>query len=137
MSGMTWSLLAALAVLTPACAMRNLQTEHIVTRDRGEQYTGTSREDVRSVLQLKAAELDTCYSRELKGNSSLSGKLVMKWNFNETGKVTEVSVVKSLSPVLDECVASAIKAWKFPTPGNGRFAEVSYPFLFYPKASKE
>lgn len=125
---------AVLLLLTTSfgCATKSYDTEHIVTRDRGEQYSGTTREEVREVLNMGNVEIKSCYEKELKTNSKLSGKLVMKWTFDENGKVTDVAVAKSIdSSNVESCVAGTIKSWIFPKPNNGRFAEVTYPFLFY------
>lgn len=130
------ALALGLALVSVSCARHNLDTEHLVTRDRGEQYTGLAREDVRRVVQSADSEIQGCYAKERTAPNAASGKLVMKWTTDGAGKVTEVTVQRSLnSSSLENCVAQQIKTWTFPRPSNGSFAEVVYPFFFYPSAS--
>ncbi len=75
-------LLTLLLSLSTGCATKSYNTEHVVTRDRGEQYSGTTREEVREILNVGNVQIKSCYEKELKSNSKLSGKLVMRWTFD-------------------------------------------------------
>lgn len=102
-------------------------------------YAGTysvvgelDKETVRRYIQSKMNQIRWCYQQEVQRNPDLAGQVVYQWIITPTGKVFGVKVVSSSlnSTGVEECIASRIATWVFPTPKGGGTVKVTYPFIF-------
>ena len=108
------------------------------TRARVDVVVGpvTSRGPLSSELVLRIIrshrnEMKFCYELELSKNSSLQGLVLVQFIVQKNGRVVS-SVVQSStlgSMPAEQCLAGAIRRWKFPTYEEGLLA-VTVPFKF-------
>jgi TonB family protein len=84
---------------------------------------------LRRFIQQRAIQIQACYERRLKHNPTLHGKLTLRINVDEDGRVSQVSqLVDTLEdPKVGRCAQHVIERWHFPP---GRAAQVVYPFIF-------
>lgn len=106
------------------------------TRDAGLGVEGgrtISANQVKSIVTRNMGQMRACYERELKKNSSLSGKVVLSWTIGADGGVRRAAVVRNgtRSRGLPPCMLRSLKGWRFPT-AESPF-DVEYPFTFKPK----
>lgn len=96
-----------------------------------EEFVGTiDREAVRRVVQEHLREIRSCFERELNKSPGIEGKVVMYWEIGPQGKVLTSSVkTTSLNNAnVENCMARAIKSWRFPEPPSNQIGEITYPF---------
>ncbi len=114
----------------------NLGGKGAVTIDAGgaeENFEGSiDREAVRRVIRSILAQIKSCYERQLRSNSGLEGKVVIKFLIEDQGRVRQAKTKSSTlnDPTVEACVASRIREQRFPDPPAGTVAEVDYPFVF-------
>jgi pSer/pThr/pTyr-binding forkhead associated (FHA) protein len=97
------------------------------------EFVGTiDREAVRRVVRSKLLEIKSCYERALNMDKSLEGKVVIRFQIEEQGRVRVASTKSTTlnNRQVEECVATRIKNAIFPEPPPGTVAEVDYPFVF-------
>jgi TonB family protein len=86
---------------------------------------------IRRVVRVHINEVSHCYNQGLVRDPNLSGRVAVQFTINATGGVG-ISVVES-STVKDaavgQCIAKAVKRWKFPKPDGGGNVIVTYPFV--------
>ena len=83
------------------------------------------------VVSGHKAALVKCGEEQRKREPGRSGKLVMRWSINTSGKVIDVQVVSEefKSTYFAGCVTGLVKTWKFPkhkTAGE----PIVFPFKF-------
>lgn len=98
-----------------------------------EAWDGTiDREAVRRVIRSILNQIKSCYERQLRVNSSLEGKVVIRFEIIEQGRVrsakTQSTSLKDAT--VESCVAARIREARFPEPPPGTIAQVDYPFVF-------
>ena len=89
------------------------------------------KEIIRRVIRRHINEIKYCYERELTTNPDLSGRVSIQFTISGQGQVI-ASVVQSSdmkSPVVEQCIAQAVRRWLFPKPEGGGIVIVTYPFL--------
>ncbi len=96
------------------------------------EVTGATmdREKVRLAIREHLVPIRHCYEKELKTNPKLEGKLILEWDVEGLGKVTKVTVIKSVKPSVDECISEVIKGTLFPSLPKGQIGRIRYPFVF-------
>lgn len=89
---------------------------------------------VDEVIRRHINPLRHCYQRELSKHPGVSGKVVIKFTIARDGAVSAASVRSTTmhNPSVEECVVGRFWRMRFPEPGAGTIALVSYPFLFRP-----
>ncbi len=105
----------------------------ISTGGQGAEFVGSlDRAAIRRVIERNKRAIKNCYDRELNKNKDLYGKLVLRWNIIEGGRVTKASVVSSSleGKAVANCIIRRLKTWKFPEPPSNTEGEVTYPFVF-------
>ncbi len=89
---------------------------------------------IRRIVRNHLNEVRYCYNQGLVRNPNLKGRVKVQFTIGPTGKVP-VAVVQE-STLKDrnvaQCVAKAVKRWKFPKPRGGGNVVVSYPFVLEP-----
>src|SRR5207342_2682533 len=66
-------------------------------------------------------EVQRCYERGKMDDPDLKGRVTLKIFIAETGAVTSAAVDSSSlrSSVVENCIATTVKGWKFPAPVGG------------------
>jgi TonB family protein len=86
------------------------------------------------VVRSHINEVSHCYNEGLVKDPNLKGRVLIQFTIGPTGNVP-VAVVHE-SSVKDvnvgQCIAKAVKRWKFPKPVGGGNVVVTYPFLLEP-----
>ncbi len=98
-----------------------------------ESFEGSiDREAVRRAIRAILNEIKNCYERRLQSNSSLGGKVVIRFTIGDQGRVRQASTKSTTlnDATVENCVATRIRAQRFPDPPEGTVAEVDYPFVF-------
>lgn len=93
----------------------------------------TEKENVRRTIRKNLFHFKNCYEAEAKANPAVKdGKVVLAWTINDLGDVIESKVASSQlqNRNVEQCLLNVLRAVKFPSPPQGRRAEVSYPFVF-------
>jgi hypothetical protein len=92
---------------------------------------GIGREDVARIINGHLKDIASCFESALNEDSQLSGRIDLEWTILKSGDVGDVTLKSTTvnSLLLQVCVISAVKSWKFPN-SNGEDAVVSYPFVF-------
>ena len=76
---------------------------------------------VESVFRRRRGAIQTCYERALKVNTSVEGKVSVKFTIGAAGTVTQIQVVENSTgdSSVGSCIAEKIKDWPFPPPEGG------------------
>ncbi len=84
---------------------------------------------VRRVVRANLGQIRRCYERALEVNPAAEGGIAMRWVIGNGGEVLSTMVEESSIGVasFDECVASAVRRWRFPVPAD-TVTTVHYPF---------
>jgi hypothetical protein len=91
-----------------------------------------SEADISRVMQRNLRAMRDCYEHALKRDPTLAGKIFLRFDIEETGRVEKVDVESSTlkSDVLADCIERRSKAWRFPQT-EGEQVSVTYPILFF------
>ena len=94
---------------------------------------GRTDEEIQLVFDKNKGAIDRIYTKALRTDPSLEGKLVLKLTIAPSGKVTKISVVSSElnSPNLEKRLMSRIKLFNFGSKNVGTIT-VTYPVVFLP-----
>ncbi len=94
---------------------------------------GRTDEEIQLIFDKNKGAIDRIYSRALRTDPSLQGKLVLKLTIAPSGKITKISVVSSElnSPALEKRLMSRIKLFNFGSKSVGTIT-VTYPVVFLP-----
>ncbi len=89
-------------------------------------------EEVGAVIHAHMAEIRYCHEASLLYQPNLSGRVVVQFSIDPTGKVEKANVQSSSvnDGNLEKCIVSKLVTWKFPKPKGGTHVTVSYPFAF-------
>ncbi len=89
---------------------------------------------IRRIVRAHINEVRYCYNQGLVRDPSLKGKVSIQFTIGPTGKVP--AAVVASHTLADEkvanCIAKAVKRWKFPKPTGGGNVVVTYPFTLEP-----
>jgi|APSaa5957512622_1039677.scaffolds.fasta_scaffold96215_1 TonB family protein len=103
---------------------------------RGSEVSPYVKNEVRNTIAKKWKEMNDCYNEFLKSTPPpkvTDGMVSLDWQVDSNGEVISPEVVASQinHPVLEKCLVSIVKTWKFPPPPPiGRNAYVLYKFNF-------
>jgi hypothetical protein len=92
-----------------------------------------SESEINSVMKRQLKALRDCYEGALKRNRTLAGKLVIKFEIEESGRTQNIEFEEDSlgSPDVKECIMRRAKYWRFPKPDGGSVF-VAYPIVFTP-----
>ncbi|EDM74364.1 FHA/TonB domain protein [Plesiocystis pacifica SIR-1] len=92
------------------------------------------RDIIRRIVRAHINEVRSCYNAGLTKNPNLQGRVAVNFVITGTGKVgsavVQESTIKDKS--VGNCIAKAVKRWKFPKPRGGGNVIVTYPFNLSP-----
>lgn len=97
----------------------------------GDLKDSLGQSDIMEVVLLNKPNIAKCVDEQRKKEPGLTGKLVMKWTIQTSGKVSKVEVQSEefKTTYVATCVGGLIKSWSFPrhkTQGDA----VVFPFKF-------
>ena len=74
--------------------------------------------DIMAVVLANKPAIIKCVNEQKKKDPALSGKLVMRWTIQTSGKTTAVScrTDEFRSTYMASCISGLIKGWAFPKP---------------------
>lgn len=86
---------------------------------------------IQKVVRNHFGELRACYERELAKVKGLGGKVQVTWLVSADGNVANavISDTTLKNKNVENCMANAIKRWRFPKPTGGAACKVTYPFV--------
>ena len=92
------------------------------------------RDIIRRIVRAHINEVRSCYNAGLTKNPNLEGRVAVNFVITGTGKVGSSVVQESTlkDSKVANCVAKAVKRWKFPKPRGGGNVIVTYPFNLSP-----
>jgi TonB family protein len=88
------------------------------------------KELIRRIIRRHLNEVKFCYEKELTRNPNLQGRVMVQFTISPTGSVV-ASIVQSSTmgnPIVEQCIAAAVRRWEFPKPQGG-IVVVTYPFV--------
>ena len=96
---------------------------------RPKAATGVDPVKTQVFVKSHLGEIQRCYERGKMDEPDLKGRVTLKIVIAESGAVTSATVDSSSlrSSVVESCIATTVKGWKFPAPAGGP-AIISYPF---------
>ena len=86
---------------------------------------------VRRIVRAHINQVRHCYNQGLANDKNLKGRVAVQFTIGGSGKVPTAVVasttVKDAS--VGNCIAKAVRRWKFPKPRGGGSVIVTYPFV--------
>lgn len=110
------TLLGLLAILVVSCAT----------------HTVMDRDQVRGTIRKSLPQIKDCYVSALKTKPDLKGKIQIRFEVDDAGKVPTCETKSSdlNTPAVDKCICERVSAIKFPPAPKGQKADIIYPFVF-------
>ena len=92
------------------------------------------RDIIRRIVRAHINEVRHCYNIGLSKDPNFAGRVVVQFVIGGAGKVSKSAIESTTlkNPVVGQCMAKAVKRWKFPKPRGGEDVTVSYPFALSP-----
>jgi TonB family protein len=89
---------------------------------------------IRRVIRSHQNEVRACYDRALLQRPDLGGRVTVQFTLDGHGDVVAAVVQQSTlgAPPLEQCIAAAVRRWKFPSADGGGIVVASYPFVLVP-----
>ncbi|MGH1348404.1 MAG: AgmX/PglI C-terminal domain-containing protein [Nannocystales bacterium] len=89
---------------------------------------------VRRVVRAHINQVRHCYNQGLVRDPTARGKVAVQFTIGQTGKVplAVVSETTLKDKAVGNCIAKAVRRWKFPRPDGGGNVMVTYPFVLNP-----
>ena len=90
-----------------------------------------SKEVIRRIINRHINEVRFCYEQELNQRPDLQGRVAIQFIISPTGAVQTAAVQSSDlgNQKVEQCIASAVRRWSFPSPEGGGIVVVTYPFV--------
>lgn len=91
-------------------------------------------EVIRRVVLQHLNDVTECHDRGLERDPNAAGRMTIRFVIGGTGAVVAAGVAHSNYPVAEvgECIARAVRQWRFPAPEGGGVVTVNYPFNLQP-----
>lgn len=98
-----------------------------------------SKEAVRGIVHRHIGDVRLCYEQALVETPDVAGRVAIRFNVSQTGKVQTAAVESSSTNdvKLDNCIARAVLRWTFPAPERGGVVVVTYPFTLSTTKAKK
>lgn len=95
--------------------------------------TGVGKVDpqaVASVFSRRKSAIKSCYEKELRRDSKISGRVVLKFTIGPAGRITDISATQNTTGVdsIAQCMVEKVQGWKFDPPEGGAVT-FTYPFI--------
>ena len=107
-------------------------SESIPLSNEAEVGGGLDLDLVAEVIKKNLGQIRFCYEQGLQSEPSLSGKVTVEFVIGGSGQVKTAGVRSSSlgSQIVDECILSRLRSWRFALPAGGSDVKVVYPFSF-------
>jgi hypothetical protein len=94
--------------------------------------------EVRAQIRANAAQIRDCYEAALDHLPGGGGRVAVRFVIDSSGRVPTVSITSNelRAPDVGCCVAERVGRWSFPSPTNGGFVVVEYPFVVHVSKGK-
>ena len=105
-----------------------------VRQARAQVQGGMDKDIIRRIVRAHINEVRACYNQGLNRDPNLRGRVSVNFMITSGGTVG-TSVVQDTDlkdRSVANCIAKAVKRWKFPKPPGGGNAIVTYPFTLSP-----
>lgn len=91
------------------------------------------REAVTRYVRARLTAIKNCYEKELKRNTQLKGKVVVRFTITPAGRTGDIEIEENTvgNEAVAACIRTVIRSWIFPFKPDDE-VPVSYPFLFSP-----
>ena len=102
-----------------------------VRQAKAEVKGALDKDIIRRIVRAHINEVRYCYNQGLVRDPNLKGRVSVQFTIGPTGNVP-VAVVQETSlkdGSVGQCIAKAVKRWKFPKPEGGGNVVVTYPFV--------
>jgi len=95
---------------------------------------GIDKDIIRRVVRSHLMEVRGCYNQGLVRDPNLNGRVLVQFTIGPSGSVGAAAVAESSlkDAGTGQCIAKAVKRWRFPKPTTGGSTIVSYPFVLSP-----
>lgn len=105
-----------------------------VRQAQAEVQGALDKDIIRRIVRAHINQVRYCYNEGLQKDPKLAGRLSVEFVIGPSGSVTSAKVESSelKDAKVADCVAKAIRTWKFPAPNGGGQVKVSYPFSLTP-----
>jgi hypothetical protein len=92
------------------------------------------KEAIDAVIKANISQVRYCYNRGLENDSTLAGKVTIKFVIAASGAVSSATVKESTvpDPGVGSCITGRFMRMVFPPPEGEGIVIVSYPFVFAP-----
>ena len=92
---------------------------------------GLDRDLIADVINRNMGQVRFCYEQALQGDPALAGRVAVAFTIGGNGqvKVADVGNTTLNSKMVEDCIITRLKSWKFPLPQGGVDVKVSYPFV--------
>ena len=89
---------------------------------------------IRRIVRNHINEVRHCYNQGLTKDPNLKGRVAVQFSIGPTGRVKLAVIAESSlkDRNVANCIAGAVKRWKFPRPDSGGHVLVTYPFALSP-----
>ncbi len=121
--------LIAAAVL---CAASTVRAEPGAAEPVARSPEGAERVAIGAYIRAHLQPLEECYDQRLTTQSTLRGRLVIRFDIESQGRATNASADGMSDRKLIDCVVAQILTWQFEKPPPGTRLRVAYPLLFQP-----
>ena len=104
-----------------------------VRQAKAEVVGDLDKDIIRRTVRAHINEVRYCYNKQIARDPNAKGRVEIAFEIDRKGKVSASSLQESTmrTPDAGECIAAAVKRWRFPKPGTGTVAVV-YPFILEP-----
>jgi hypothetical protein len=92
-----------------------------------------SKSNIRAVVRRRTGMFRFCYEKQLQVHPKLSGKIVIRWMIDLSGRVKNATVISSTmhNADVERCLVQTVRMMRFEKPKGG-FCVVQWPFVFQP-----
>jgi hypothetical protein len=89
--------------------------------------------EVARMIRKKLPQLQACYTKALKRDDSLAGKILLELTVGETGKVVDAVIEEDSvdSEKVNSCLLTRVRSWRFAVRLDSE-AMVGIPLIFQP-----
>jgi TonB family protein len=98
---------------------------------KAEVHGAIDKDIIRRIVRAHINEVSACYNQGLVRDPNLRGRVSIQFTIGPSGSVPVAVVQESTMKDgnVGQCVAKAVKRWKFPKPDGGGNVVVTYPFV--------
>ncbi len=95
---------------------------------------GLDKDIIRRIVRANINDIRTCYETGLARDRNIKGRVSVEFVIGPKGKVAAAAVKDDTLPdkLVGRCIATAMRRWQFPEPGDGGVVKVVYPFVLEP-----